>query len=91
MSPKCANSLGFVEIPNTGLNKSGYKGLWIGYNVYVPFDNNEMYKFIVDEEVLDRVQTCDVIVMGETARIKKTKNQNYFGSFIDGVMILDEG
>ena len=91
MSPKVANSLGFVEIPNTGLGKAGYKGLWFGYDVLVPFTDGYNYKFIVDEEVLGEVQTCEIFVSGETARVKKTKNQNYSGSIVNGNLVLNDG
>ena len=89
-SPKAANSMGFISLPDNKLGASGYKAIWNLTKCYVPFTENEMYVFEVDEEVLDEV-TCEVIVSGGTARIKKTKNQKYYGNFVDGVLVINEG
>lgn len=87
MSPKTANSLGLLSVPDTK-GKSGYKGLWVGFDVILPFDDGD-YIFRVDEEMVDSEVTCEVFVVGQTASVKKTRNQKYSGHYIDGVLVWE--
>ncbi len=88
MKQKTANSNGILQhLPDTS-GKSGYKGLWSGYTVIIPFDNED-YVFDVDREMIGSEKTCEIFVVGQTASIITTMDQKYSGHYIDGSLVWE--
>ena len=98
--PKASNSLGFVELMDSGKHANdsgGYLGLWHGKYVGVPFligtDGSDDIIFEVDEEIsrFDAVP-CKIVVYEKTARVTRWPDEqvNYTGFVTENTLIINQ-
>lgn len=84
-----SDSIQIIALPN-----GKYRGIWSGYNVFVPFDNypntDYNYEFQTYDALPGKGTPCSVIIDDFSARVNVLETANYSGSVIDGKLILSD-